>query len=100
MKNLAGREVDKVPLGKSWCGGQLPGSGEAAGHHGCKERGFQEILFYKGKKSVSENMAAQITTMGCEFLQVPRRTSMENNLRLSCLNALEQVHLEIRKFIT
>merc|ERR1712107_834440 len=29
-----GREVDKVPLGKSWCGGQLPGSGEAAGHHG------------------------------------------------------------------
>merc|ERR1711962_1381268 len=31
---LAGREVDKVPLGKSWCGGQLPGSGEAAGHHG------------------------------------------------------------------
>merc|ERR1712107_129458 len=21
---LAGREVDKVPLGKSWCGGQLP----------------------------------------------------------------------------
>merc|ERR1712107_156711 len=30
----AGREVDKVPLGKSWCGGQLPGSGEAAGHHG------------------------------------------------------------------
>merc|ERR1711962_1151678 len=31
---LAGREVDKVPLGKSRCGGQLPGSGEAAGHHG------------------------------------------------------------------
>ena len=48
MKNLAGREVDKVPLGKSWSGGQLPGSGEAAGHHGCKERGFQ--LFYKVRK--------------------------------------------------
>ena len=36
MKNLAGREIDKVPLGKSWRGGKLPGSGEAAGHHGCK----------------------------------------------------------------
>merc|ERR1719239_745454 len=31
---LSGREVDKIPLSKGWCGGQLSGPREATGHHG------------------------------------------------------------------